>query len=210
MERCLSSFSESSSHDTTISPISSRQAQHSNPPSEHPNSRIGEINNYSDESANGDFGPPEDAFLAVIDTYFIYCQNQPYSFFHEANFRQRLSAQAVPKHLVLAVMATAVRFCSHPYFTDCAMEKSIEYANKSWRLIVSDCFTAATTAEVSAVQTVALLGLFDFTGMYILRTGASFCLHVDDSSLLVQQVGCATAQLGLKLAWLSGWRKTAD
>lgn len=112
----------------------------------------------------GKFGLPDDVFMAVIDAYFTYCQNQPYSFFHEDNFRQRLSKQDVPKHLVLAMMAAAVRFCSHSYFTGRALELSVEYANKSWKLIVSDCFTVGKEAEVSAVQTVALLGLFDFTG----------------------------------------------
>lgn len=104
--------------------------------------------------------------MAVIDSYFTYCQNQPYSFFHEETFRQRLSEQAIPRHLVLAVMATAVRFCSHPYFSGRALEMSIEYANRSWKLIVSDCFTVGNVAEVSTVQTVALLGLFDFTGTF--------------------------------------------
>jgi len=102
--------------------------------------------------------------MAVIDSYFTYCQNQPYSFFHEQNFRLSLSKQAIPRHLALAVMAIAVRFCSHPFFTNRALEMSIDFANRSWKLIVSDCFTVGKAAEVSAVQTVALLGLFDFTG----------------------------------------------
>lgn len=105
--------------------------------------------------------------MAVIDSYFTYCQNQPYSFFHEETFRQRLSEQAIPRHLVLAVMATAVRFCLHPYFSGHALEMSVEYANRSWKLIVSDCFTVGKVAEVSTVQTVALLGLFDFTGTFL-------------------------------------------
>jgi hypothetical protein len=152
--------------------------------SEQSNSRFQESHNNND-STNGDFGPPEDVFMAVIDSYFTYCQNQPYSFFHEQNFRQRLSKQAIPRHLVLAVMATAVRFCSHPYFADRALEMSIEYANRSWKLIVSDCFTVARASEVSAVQTVALLGLFDFTGTDIPRTGRpSRFFPVPDNSFL--------------------------
>ncbi|KAF5686543.1 zn 2cys6 transcription factor [Fusarium circinatum] len=110
-----------------------------------------------------DFGTPEDVLMAVVDSYFTYCQNQPYSFFHEETFRQGLAQHAIPKHLVLAVMATAVRFCSHPYYSGRALEMSVEYANRSWKLIVSDCFTVGKVAEVSTVQTVALLGLFDFT-----------------------------------------------
>ncbi|KAF5606177.1 zn 2cys6 transcription factor [Fusarium subglutinans] len=110
-----------------------------------------------------DFGTPEDVLMAVVDSYFTYCQNQPYSFFHEETFRQGLAQQAIPKHLVLTVMATAVRFCSHPYYSGRALEMSVEYANRSWKLIVSGCFTVGKVAEVSTVQTVALLGLFDFT-----------------------------------------------
>ncbi|KAK7598434.1 hypothetical protein V3481_000065 [Fusarium oxysporum f. sp. vasinfectum] len=115
------------------------------------------------DAAIEDFGTPEDVLMAVIDSYFSYCQNQPYSFFHEESFRRCLSQHAIPRHLVLAVMATAVRFCSHPYFSGRALEMSVEYANRSWKLIVSDCFTVGKVAEVSTVQTVALLGLFDFT-----------------------------------------------
>lgn len=116
------------------------------------------------ESTVGDYGAPEDAFMDVIDAYFHYCHNQPYSFFHEDNFRERLSKHMIPKHLVLAVMSHAVRFCSHSYFWGHAHETSVEYANRAWKLIVSDCFTVGRVAEVSTVQTVALLGLFDFTG----------------------------------------------
>ncbi|KAJ5661376.1 fungal-specific transcription factor domain-containing protein [Penicillium longicatenatum] len=115
------------------------------------------------ESLFEDFGMPEDVFMAVIDAYFHYCHNQPYSFFHEENFRQRLRAQIIPKHLVLTVVATAVRFCPHPYFARRVHEASVDYANRAWKLIVADCFTVGKVAEVSTVQTVALLGLFDFT-----------------------------------------------
>lgn len=135
------------------------------PTSEQHNSRLEESHDSNNSnSADGSFGLPDDVFMAVIDSYFTYCQNQPYSFFHEQIFRQRLSKQEIPRHLVLAVMATATRFCPHPYFADRALEMSVEYANSSWKLIVSNCFAVARVAEVSAVQTVALLGLFDFTG----------------------------------------------
>ncbi|CEJ61031.1 hypothetical protein PMG11_09577 [Penicillium brasilianum] len=120
-------------------------------------------NSQPSDSLSEDFGIPEDVFMAVIDTYFHYCHNQPYSFFHEENFRERLRAQMIPKHLVLTVMAVAVRFCPHPYFAGRVHEASVDYANRAWKLIVSDCFTVGKVAEVSTVQTVAMLGLFDFT-----------------------------------------------
>ncbi|RSL97506.1 hypothetical protein CEP52_010836 [Fusarium oligoseptatum] len=159
IERCLGLLLESSNLGGMELPTS---------PGHHPESspRTGtsrfQCSPQNDATLEG-FGTPEDVFTAVIDSYFTYCQNQPYSFFHEETFRQRLSKQAIPRHLVLAVMAMAVRFCSHPYFSGRALEMSVEYANRSWKLIVSDCFTVGKVAEVSTVQTVALLGLFDFT-----------------------------------------------
>ncbi|KAL6918477.1 hypothetical protein FSST1_009972 [Fusarium sambucinum] len=42
-------------------------------------------------------------------------------------------------------------------------EPAIQVICRSWKLIVSDCFTVGKVAEISTVQTVALLGLFDFT-----------------------------------------------
>lgn len=116
------------------------------------------------ESFFENFGMPQGVFMAVIDAYFHYCHNQPYSFFHEENFRRRLRAQIIPKHLVLTIVATAVRFCPHPYFAKRVHGASVDYANMAWKLIVADCFTVGKVAEVSTVQTVALLGLFDFTG----------------------------------------------
>ncbi|KAI8182361.1 hypothetical protein K4K51_001001 [Colletotrichum sp. SAR 10_75] len=111
-----------------------------------------------------DVGVPEDVVAAAVDAYFFYCHNQPYSFFHEAHFRRRLSERTVPTHLLLTIVATAGRFCSHPYFTGRVHEASVDCANRAWKLIVSDCFTEGTGTEISAVQTVALLSLFDFTG----------------------------------------------
>ncbi|KAH7219707.1 fungal-specific transcription factor domain-containing protein [Fusarium oxysporum] len=87
------------------------------------------------DAAIEDFGTPEDVLMAVIDSYF-------------KSFRRCLSQHAIPRHLVLAVMATAVRFCSHPYFSGRALEMSVEYANRSWKLIVSDCFTVGKVAEI--------------------------------------------------------------
>ncbi|KAJ0333805.1 hypothetical protein COL922a_010477 [Colletotrichum nupharicola] len=121
-----------------------------------------------DAPAPMDVGVPEDVFAAAVDAYFFYCHNQPYSFFHEAHFRRRLSERTVPTHLLLTIVATAGRFCSHPYFTGRVHEASVDCANRAWKLIVSDCFTEGTGTEISAVQTVALLGLFDFTGEWLI------------------------------------------
>jgi hypothetical protein len=107
---------------------------------------------------------PDDVLMPIIDTYFTCVQNQPYSFFHEGNFRQGLAKNDLPDHLVLAVVASAMRFCIHPALPADSHELAVSYANKSWKSVVSNCFGLSTTANLSIVQTIALLALFDFTG----------------------------------------------
>lgn len=108
----------------------------------------------------------DDVLLALVDTFFGYCHNQPYSFFHEGMFRQRLAEKVLPTHLILAVMASAVRFCKHLQFPGNSTETAVTFADRAWRLILSEGLTGGRVTEVSAVQTIALLGLFDFTGMF--------------------------------------------
>jgi len=106
--------------------------------------------------------------MSVVDAYFMFAQNQPYSFFHEGNFRRRLAQNALPDHLVLAVVASAVRFCHHPLLPADTHEVAVSYANKSWKSVISNCFSTSTAANVSIVQTIALLALFDFTGKSVM------------------------------------------
>lgn len=107
---------------------------------------------------------PLPVLLSTIDVYFLYCHNQPYSFFHEANFRRRLSDGLIPDHLLFAILATAVRFSTHPFFAGKTHEAAVTYANKSWRSIVGSCFARNEVADVMTVQTITLLAIFDFTG----------------------------------------------
>lgn len=108
----------------------------------------------------------DEIVAALVDTFFGCCHNQPYSFFHEGAFRQHLAEKVIPMHLILAVMASAVRFCSHPHFSGRSTATSVAYADRAWRLILSDGLSGGRVTEVSTVQTIALLGLFDFTGKF--------------------------------------------
>ena len=112
----------------------------------------------------GDPSVPSEILEAVVDTYFTFCHNQPYSFFHEGSFRHRLSTGSLPEYLILAVLAYGVRYCAHSYFANKSHEISVLYANQSWKSVVKNCFTANKAADLSIVQTVSLLALFDFTG----------------------------------------------
>ena len=110
---------------------------------------------------------PDDILPSAIDAYFTFVQNQPYSFFHEETFRRRLAENELPDHLVLAVVASAVRFCDNPLLPVDTHELAVSYANKSWKSVVSNCFSTSTAANVAIVQTIALLALFDFTGTLV-------------------------------------------
>lgn len=101
---------------------------------------------------------------SLIDSFFTSCQNQPYSFFHEGHFRNRFETADIPRHLVLAIMATALRFSTHPYFAKSFQNTAVAYANQSWRAVVTDCLMTSRSLDVDLVQTLGLLSLFDFTG----------------------------------------------
>ncbi|KAM6525900.1 hypothetical protein FALCPG4_011432 [Fusarium falciforme] len=106
--------------------------------------------------------PPRAVLLGCINDYFRHCHNQPYSFFHEASFRQSLERGLLPDHLVLAVLASAARFSSDPFFCD-PHESAVQYANRSWKAIVVSCLAHNQAAHVQTVQTITLLAIFDFT-----------------------------------------------
>lgn len=118
----------------------------------------------------------DEVLMALVDTFFGCCHNQPYSFFHEGTFRRHLAEKTIPTHLILAVMATAVRFCDDFQFPGRATEASVAYADQAWRLILSDGLTGGKVTEVSTVQTIALLGLFDFTGSFSHDSGEIYML----------------------------------
>ncbi|KIW91028.1 uncharacterized protein Z519_07922 [Cladophialophora bantiana CBS 173.52] len=106
---------------------------------------------------------PVSVLESTIDAYFKYCHNQPYSFFHEANFRQKYSDGTVPDHLLFAILANAVRFSTESFFGDKIFDFAVAFANQSWKSIVSTCFAANQSADLHTVQTVTLLSIFDFT-----------------------------------------------
>jgi hypothetical protein len=54
----------------------------------------------------------------LVNIYFDYCHNQPYSFFHEGNFRSCISRQEIPDHLLLAIVATTLRFSDNLMLTE--------------------------------------------------------------------------------------------
>lgn len=118
------------------------------------------------ESGNLTPIPPEDVLLNAIGIYFSHCHNQPYGIFHEGNFRQRLTAGHVPDHVLFAVLCSSFRFL-HPKPDRC-WEISELYAETSWHLVKARCFSGEGDDDISKIQTLTLLSIFDFTGIFVL------------------------------------------
>lgn len=106
---------------------------------------------------------PLPVFLDLVDEYFIHCHNQPYSFFHEANFRQSLAEQRLPRYLLYAMMASAVRFSSNDFFED-KDEAAEVFAIKSWDCFVPSSIARRGVGDLNSVQAIALLAIYDLTG----------------------------------------------
>lgn len=53
---------------------------------------------------------------AALDTFFLYCHNQPYSFFREDKIRTNVKERDITSCLLYAFLASAVRYYQHPNF----------------------------------------------------------------------------------------------
>ena len=110
--------------------------------------------------------PPQEVLHDLIDVYFARVQNQPYSFFHERSFREKLALNSLPEFLIFAVLASALRFSSNPYYGESQSEAIKLYASESWKLIVSVWFGPESDPDIHICQAMTLLSIIDFTGNY--------------------------------------------
>jgi hypothetical protein len=108
--------------------------------------------------------PPAPVLRAVVDAYFEHVQNQPYSYFHEASFRQKLENNLLPRCLVFAVLASGVRFSTHPHYTGRTHEATEAYARESWLSVITEHLTVEDNMGLPVVQTILLLTVVDYTG----------------------------------------------
>jgi hypothetical protein len=108
--------------------------------------------------------PPTPVLQSVVDTFFEHVHNQPYSYFEETSFRQKLQNSALPRCLVLAVLSSAVRFSKNDHFRGKTNEASEKYARESWLAVLTEHLTAEDKLNVHVVQTVNMLAIVDYTG----------------------------------------------
>lgn len=73
----------------------------------------------------------------------------------------------LPKCLVFAVLAAAVRFSTHEYFGGNVREASEAYARESWLGVLAEHMTVEGGLNVHVVQAVDLLSVLDNAGMVL-------------------------------------------
>ena len=100
----------------------------------------------------------------IITSYFTYCHNQPFSFFHEQTFRKRLTEGTLTSHLLLAVLCHGLRYSNHWHQSNRNPSTAEDYADQSWKSVISQCLYDREATDLATVQTITLLAIFDFTG----------------------------------------------
>lgn len=99
----------------------------------------------------------------LIDGYFRFFHNSPYSFFDEDYFRQEYRAGKLPPALQYAFFAVAFRF-SPSISIDKNPSQAQSYANMGWSAAMAQCFGNDEGPDYRMVQALTLLAIFDFTG----------------------------------------------
>jgi hypothetical protein len=119
-------------------------------------------------ASQGDFStlPNGEILLSLIDTYFTYCHNQPYTYFHEASFRRCFEEGLLPTYLLYAFAATASRFSEHDFYKGRQAEAIATYSNASWVEVFEHSFSYDDSLEFHMVQATNMLAAIDFTGEF--------------------------------------------
>lgn len=99
----------------------------------------------------------------MIDNYFRFFHNQPYSFFDEDYFRQQFRAGLIPSAVQYAVFAIAFRFSQNSLINDNPGQAQC-YANMGWSAAMAQCFGNEEGPDYRMVQALTLLAIYDFIG----------------------------------------------
>ena len=102
--------------------------------------------------------------FSVIDDYFAQAHNQPYGYFHEDSFRDKLQNNALPRCLLLAVLAFAVRYSANAFYAGRTLEASEVYAREAWLAMLQDELILEDNMTLHVVQAANILAVVDYTG----------------------------------------------
>jgi hypothetical protein len=113
---------------------------------------------------------------ALAAVYISCCHRKAYSFFHEEIFRQNLDNANLPAYLLLAFVATAVRFSVGPCFAGCQTECRDTYAMFAWSGLRENALSKARNMDVKMVQAASMLGIVDYTDGHLERKKVALLL----------------------------------
>jgi len=102
----------------------------------------------------------------AVDAYFKYCHGQPYSMFHEESFRSDFSRSILPPYLILAIVASTLRYSHDPCYKDNLSTASNQFAAQAWRAILVECFESEKGPEYRTVQGTILLAIHQFVSKH--------------------------------------------
>lgn len=123
------------------------------------------------------FAIPGHLLTLAADVYFQYCHNQPYSLFHEASFRKRLTNGALPNYLCLAFVATARRFSTPGHFSKQDADTICVYSKEAWKQTMLRLADDVNPKEVIPIlQTIILIAVSDYSGTLIMLSTSKLVL----------------------------------
>ena len=160
-------------------------------------------------------GPTSHILTSAADIYFRFCHNQPYSFFHEATLRCRISSDQLPACLGWALVAVARRYATISDFTLETQDDALRCAEYAWSCLdLSWGGTASDGDAVTMVQAILLIVNIENPGRCYPR---SLCYYknyekVNTAVNLAGRCSSAYLKLGfaLRLAALHGLQKEPD
>jgi hypothetical protein len=132
----------------------------------------------------------------LLDAYFLNHHNQPYSFFHEAHFRQDISLGLVPDYLLTAICAVAIRFATD---NGPQTRAASAFSRSSWASVSQLDMDTEGEFDLAVVQSLTLLAIIEYTGArHLCHT---FPYDTNDAQMH------GSAVLGSRSDWLHVWHK---
>jgi hypothetical protein len=105
----------------------------------------------------------------MIDNYFRFFHNQPYSFFDEDHLRQQFRAGLLPSAVQYAMFAIAFRFSQISLINENPGQAQC-YADMGWSAAMAQCFGNDEGPDYRMVQALTLLAIYDFIGNLLTLT----------------------------------------
>lgn len=105
----------------------------------------------------------------MINNYFQFFHDQPYSFFNEDHLRQQFRAGLLPTAVQYALFAIAFRFSIQSNI-HANPGQAQHYADMAWSAAMAQCFGNEEGPDYRMVQALTLLAIYDFTGKRLTLT----------------------------------------